>query len=391
MTRTFCALALVATLPAAAAFVGLPRRALPTKTARNAAGLPRQALPTMYVPEVPLDREELEAIAGLWVASLALDDGARDVAFYLASGSGECPGKVTTLGALDAHSTHSAWEAKAVPGSKRVNLRVHLGPWMLEGRAERRGGDDGGGLRLVGPLEGSVLEGEDDPDYCGSFRASCSLPSTDDAALPALEARHRARVEARPAPPTTYARESFAGAWSLFAAFDLEGPAIVPLVLTATDRSFRSVPSELVGDGGGGELVGSWGVWSPTVDGSKQSAAECKGTHLWLRVDRERSTQACGGGGLGGLPVYDGFSMWGVPVPLSLEAELFGRAAGGEASAMRVDGQTYYGVGSRHDMVQTGRFSLSRLPAEGAPGQEEAAEKAAEDSEGGAGRRGGAA
>lgn len=357
--------ALVAVAVAPAAPLALTRAPLATPAwSPLATPARRAARPAMYAaPEEPLDREELQAIAGVWQVQLALDEGARNVTFHLSVGRGIAPGKVTALDTL-AHSIRSYWAAHAVPGGKQVEMRVQLGPWMLEGRGERDGGDDGGGLR-VGALTGAVLEGEDDPFCCGSFRARCSLPATDDEALPALEARHRARVEARPAPPTLYEREGFEGRWEALVAFDDAPPAMLPLVLNATDRTFRSEPRP---GGGGGELVGSWGVWSPRREGSKQLAAEARGTHLWLRADRERSTQASGGGGLGGLPTSEGFSMWGTPVPLSLEAELRGRAesmaaTGGVGRAERVDGQTYYGTGSA-GRVLTGRFSLSRAPDE---------------------------
>ena len=110
------------------------------------------------------------------------------------------------------------------------------------------------------------------------------------------------------------------------------------------------------------------GVRSDSGRSSKRDTTpKLAGTHLWLRVERDKSTGTLEG--IGGLPVRESFSMWGAPVLGSLEAQL--RAAtqsAGKSTADQVDGFIYFGAASDLEHTVGGRFSLSRTT----PGQDEA-------------------
>ena len=55
-----------------------------------------------------------------------------------------------------------------------------------------------------------------------------AMPSTEEADLPALEARHMARVNARPAPPPRFGRSGFVGRWRLLLVLDAGTPEEEP-------------------------------------------------------------------------------------------------------------------------------------------------------------------
>ena len=57
-----------------------------------------------------------------------------------------------------------------------------------------------------------------------SFEMALAMPSTEEADLPALEARHMARVNARPAPPPRFSRSGFVGRWRLLLVLDVGLP-----------------------------------------------------------------------------------------------------------------------------------------------------------------------
>ena len=64
-------------------------------------------------------------------------------------------------------------------------------------------------------------------------------------------------------------------------------------------------------------IAGTWGVYDAylrSVSGrasKTDTAPKRAGTHLWIRVDRDKSTATLTG--MGGLPVRESFSMWGRP------------------------------------------------------------------------------
>jgi len=73
--------------------------------------------------------------------------------------------------------------------------------------------------------------------------------------------------------------------------------------------SFLQVPS----------LGGHWGVWGAGLaKGASEMGVLREGTHLWMRVERDRSTSTLDGmGGLRG--VRESFSLWGQPQLDSLQ------------------------------------------------------------------------
>ena len=88
------------------------------------------------------------------------------------------------------------------------------------------------------------------------------------------------------------------------------------------------------------------------------------GTHLWLRIDREKSEEVLGEG-IAGLQTQQSFSLLGEPVLDSFEAELSARALGGGVTD-RVDGHAI--LGSRDMWANEnwwgGEFSLIRTKEE---------------------------
>jgi hypothetical protein len=293
----------------------------------------------------PLEADELRALAGLWRASLDLDDGKQS--FTCALG---VFGKLRVFGDLPllAQVDSCRWDASSVgsagPGSVSINLQI--GPWTLTGGGERNG------LRCSF-VSGSVFEGSfDDPVYVGSFKIALASAEVGDEELPALEERHRERLNLRPAPPSKFRRDSFAGQWRLLLALEGEAPCIRDVELKKDLRTFSNE--------GKPTLAGSWGMWDSTSkeNGWEWSAQKKSGTHLWLRVDRDKSSSTLRG--IADLPVRESFSLYGVPVLDSPEAEFAARIDAG-ATTDRVDGRVYFGTtGMGGAWALGGNFSLIR-------------------------------
>ena len=220
------------------------------------------------------DEFEARAFAGIWDAKLDLDDGLQQVAVAL-----DPRGSLTTTSSSARGSSWERWEASA-DESDSVKLRLRIGPWMLRGTGCRDG------LRCR-ELTGSVLEGGDDPVCVGSFSMTMATPAADDDELTELERSHYARLDAKPAPPPRFRRDSFVGRWSLLVAFeDTAAPSIFPVSL-GDDRKFTT-PAD-----GAALLGGSWGVWDASMrdDAARRQAADGRGyarlgTHFYMRVER---------------------------------------------------------------------------------------------------------
>jgi len=305
---------------------------------------PQRALPPVALSNQPLESEEIEALAGIWQADLTLDDGDMQVSLHL-----DAKGHVHTSTVLPFNiclesERMDRWDVSAPPEGNEIRFKLQLGVLSLEGKGTREG------LRCS-QLSGSVLEGRDDPCCVGHFRMGMVLPTTPD--VSALEARHQARLNSRPAPPLSFERSSFAGRWRLLIKMDPDQyggdapPAFFALELRA-NQTFSSV----VGDQ---RLSGSWGIWAPSTNGvGRGSFIQPRGTSLWLKVDRNRCSETRRG--IADLPVRESFSMWGKP-QLSLEAELGARASSGSASADQVQGRLACGEVER---AYFGMFSLVR-------------------------------
>ena len=301
--------------------------------------------------EEPLEAEELQALSGMWSTALELDDGARNLTCHLdATGKVFTTSEVGTYGM--ARGQRPRWTARAASGSDRFRLKLQLGKWLLTGWGERNG------LRCV-TISGSVLEGAEDPDCCGRFTMALSMPATHNDDLPALERRHRRRLEARPAPPIRYSVRGIAGRWRLLVS--LSGSAI-PSIFTVDlsaggpgcflgGSSWRSDSDPHIG--------GTWGLWT---EGDKENGPKTHGTDMWLRVSRDRS--ASNMRGIGGLPIREVFSMWGKPELDSPDAELCARAApdGLTADAVKLcNGNIIFGTAIDKEWCQGGRFTLIRV------------------------------
>ena len=332
----------------------------PSPLVRHGAG-PRARRPTVRLRFEPCDEHEVKALSGLWSASLNLDDGIKQFTLALDS-SGSL---TTTEASLSRGGAWERWEARADDEAVRFNLR--LGPWLLDGVGHRPAG---GGLRCA-CVSGVVLEGSEDPCHVGSFEMTLSLPAAD-AELPALEARHRARLDAQPAPPPRFAQRQFCGSWRLLVAMD-EADACMPTTRTVQLLGDGTFSSELActwressdesaaSDAGAAVLGGRWGVWDASTRESRQwggpNQPDSLGTHLWLRVERERCTSTLRG--IGGLPVHEGFSMWGRPETATASAELKARSQTGGSSDL-VSGNCYFGSSSDREWCIAGRFSIMR-------------------------------
>lgn len=311
----------------------------------------------------PLEDEELQALAGVWRASLDLDDGLHELSCQLTA-----DGRVhTTDPALENHPGHGGggrWRAKALarPGShgarsETIEVSIRIADWTLLATGVRDG------LRC-GQLKGTVLEGQDDPCCVGSFAMALALPEVDDgASLAALEAKLKARLDARPAPPARFARGAFSGGWRMLIDFD-GGTPVTYAVHLHEDGTFatREVPG----------LGGHWGVWGKGLaKGISEWAVLPEGTHLWMRVERDRSTSTLAGmGGLKG--VHESFSLWTKPELDSLHAELAARAGGYAVGAARgrgskaphalvphVTGSAFFGA-ALNEYYRAGRCSMMR-------------------------------
>ena len=126
---------------------------------------------------------------------------------------------------------------------------------------------------------------------------------------------------------------------------------------------------------GSPSIGGTWGLHDATPGlnhGTNAFSTESKGgtepvplgTHLWLRIDREKSEEVLGEG-IAGLQTQQSFSLLGEPVLDSFEAELSARALGGGVTD-RVDGHAI--LGSRDMWANEnwwgGEFSLIRTKEE---------------------------
>ena len=138
----------------------------------------------------PLDFEELQALSGTWSAHLNLEedsagrmqrslgqpdeDGVRCLTLHLEARALEFGGHRTPLHTTDetvSAAPNLAWEASEIgaspdvrrhpTASSRVEVRLVMGSWVLEGTGERAG------LRC-GALRGRVLRGADE-EFMGSI------------------------------------------------------------------------------------------------------------------------------------------------------------------------------------------------------------------------------
>lgn len=320
---------------------GVPHSgALTHNSIRRPGGDPRRvsSILALIPSKKPLEVEELEALAGFYQANLCLDDGDRDLSLHL-----HPSGIVHTTddAAFSTYTASTQWDCFAVPESSEISLRLQLGNLYLEGKGEREG------LRCV-VFKGNVLEGRDSPCCVGSFSMSLVLPTIAD--VGALEERHRARIESRPAPPMSFARDGFVGQWRLMLSVDSDSPPAYFTIGLNADRSFSSV-------GGEQKLAGMWGVYAKS-DGGKWSSIQPAGSSLWLKVEREACSETLKG--VADLPVRQSFNLWGRPLLESMEAELAARTPEG-TKADRVDGQLWIGNVER---AYFGRFSLMRTEGE---------------------------
>ena len=312
--------------------------------------------------EEPLEKEELQALSGVWSTALDLDDGSHNVTCHL-----DATGKVFTTGA--ALGQGARWSARAAEGSDRFRLKLQLGKWLLTGIGERTG------LRCV-TISGSVLEGYEDPDCCGRFTMALSMPATADDDLPALEQRHRRRLDARPAPPIRYSVPGIAGRWRLLVSLSGSSmPSIFTVDLSAGGPGCFLGGSSWRSDSDP-HLGGTWGLWTA---GDKEKGPKTHGTHMWLRVSRERS--ASNMRGIGGLPIRESFSLWGKPELDSPEAELRARAAPDGLTAKLCSGNIIFGTGMDKEWCQAGRFTLIRVDDEEEDDNESVGDDAAPDDE----------
>ena len=311
-----------------------------------------------------------------------LDDGFKELTLALDS-----KGSVTSTDEnMFRRGAWERWEAKADAGedaSREVRFTLRLGPWLLDGKGTRPAD---GGLRCS-VVRGSVLEGSDDPCCVGRFEMTLTLPEADtDTELPALEASHQARLDSRPGPPPRFSKGSFLGPWNLLLAMDGGGPededvdatnAAAPslfAVRLGEDGTFASssppAGSSAVPQGDDAPpaavLGGRWGVWDASETDKRlqrgPSTLSALGTHVWLRVERDRCSSTLRG--LAGLPVHEGFSLWGKPAVASAQAELQARSKSGGRSDL-ASGHCYFGTSADREWCMAGRFSLMRAsPAE---------------------------
>ena len=294
-------------------------------------------------PTEPLSTEEVEALAGVWRTSMKLDSGDWALSLHLDAGGQVHTTDDASLPFNICHGTtwnSATWRVSAVPESTTVKLKLQLGMLYFEGEGERTG------LRCMS-IKGSVLEGRDDPCCVGSFDMNLALPTISDVAP--LEAAHKARVEARPAPPVSYKRLGFVGTWRLMLSLDDQQPMSFTVAL-APNRTFHSV-------GAPERLAGTWGVYmrvNHRTRGLMWSSSQEGGTSLWLKVNREASSETMRG--IADLSVRESFNLWGKPM-LSFEAELAARTQPDLATADAVNGQLWMGAVER---AYFGRFAMLR-------------------------------
>jgi len=307
----------------------------------------RLGKPMAFRPQkLPLESEEVEALAGIWRAELDLDDGAKSISLFLdANGKVRAADESVLPDANICQGTtwSDQWRVTAVPEGDTVSLKLSLGVLYLEGKGTRQG------LRCSS-VAGSVLEGKEDPCCVGSFRMGLVMPSGgwDRSVIKSLEDRHEARVLRRPAPPIAFSRSGFAGRWRMLLSMDE-----LPFNFCVRLHDNLTWTSE----GGEQTLAGSWGVWSSSE--GKGSYIQAQGSSLWLKVDRNRCSETMRG--IAGMPQRESFTLWGKPL-LSFEEELGARmGAAGGATADRVQGRLSVGEVER---AFFGMFSLMREPEE---------------------------
>ena len=316
-----------------------------------------------------LAEEEYMALVGVWRAELELDDGDAELSLHLAAPPSLQPGSVAPGGGKvfpmddnlpfnivqgkDGWSS-ARWSAKCVgeEGGTELSLSMQLGNLYLEGRGERTG------LRCS-TFQGTVLEGGSDPCVVGRFSMRLSLPIKSDTTE--LEERYRARLASRKAPPISFQRVGFIGQWRLLLSVDDDAfPAYFPVELSG-DGTWQSVGTDET-------LAGSWGLHARDANSrSGWSAIQESGSSVWLKVQRERSTETLRG--IAGLPVRQDFHLSGKPVIETVEQELATKLASNGAAAVagaataatervdRVDGRLWEGSVER---AYFGRFSLLR-------------------------------
>lgn len=288
-----------------------------------------------------LDEFERRAMAGMWATTLDLDDGVQHMTCHL----GE-DGQVSSTMQNHSPKPWHRWEAKVVNGEKVLKFKLYLGDLALEGKGVR----EGNSLRCAS-VSGSVIEGIDDPVYVGDFRMELAMPAADASEEKALRKSHKAKVDARPAPPPKYAVSAFFGRWRLLVALETTraSPTVdLHSIEFTADRKFRSVPGAATARG---VLAGRWGVYDKTLSRKLNQAPSPnqRGTHMWMRVDREMCS---------GLELRESFSMWGKPTLNSPMAELAARSEEGSLTADTVDGAVFYGASMDKEWAMEGRFSL---------------------------------
>ena len=332
----------------------------PTTTPRV---LSRHRPPMLFGDGKPqLADEEYKALAGVWRMDLDLDDGDAAMSMHLAAPTSQgaaangkvCPaqeempfnlGRDWSTARWAAHRTVRAGEE----GDDELGLSMSLpGNVYLEGRGQRR--DD----FRCSTFDGTVFEGGEDPCVVGSFEMELSLPIHSDTSE--LEARYHSRIASRPMPPLTFSSAGFVGPWRLELAVDEGAPPVDFHIQLHADRSWQSVGTEHT-------LAGAWGLRTDDdADASGVADTHAAGSRVWLKVQRERSTESLIG--IAGLPVRSDFDMWGKPI-LTLEQEIAARVAlsGGApeanapAVAHRVDGLLSVGL---VEAEYFGRFQLLR-------------------------------
>ena len=354
----------------------------------------------------PLDKEEVEALAGIWRTTLNIDSGERMVSLHLLSNGrvDTTAEDATNLGDLNIcrGATWSSARWSATTDVQGVRIQLQLGLLHLEGSGARNG------LRCS-EFKGSVLEGAEEPDCVGGFHMALAMPTVTDVA--ALERSHQARVEKRPAPPVSFPLSGFVGRWRLLLAMDSDqeggdSPPACYSILLANDRSFRT-------EGDTPTLAGSWGLWAPGENGRGSYIGQ-RGTALWIKVrprtlwphpspprppcvvgstrhipappappaasqppplthprpaplatsaphlasqvHRDKCTETFRG--IGDLPLRESFRLWGKPLHETVEAELWARTdRGGGSGSDRVVGRLWCGD---VEPASFGMFSLLR-------------------------------
>ena len=304
------------------------------------------------------DEFEYRALAGIWSTTLDLDDGLQEATCHL-----DARGSLTTTVPIE-FNTELRWDARSSSSSEDVvRIQLSVGPFLLNGKGVR----EGGSLRCR-VLKGSVLEGTHDPCCVGSFEMKLKLPAADADELEKLERSHRQRLDAKPAPAIRFGRSNFVGRWRLLIAFEeSESPSVFSIEL-GDDHKFASIPQEN-DEASAAVLGGSWGLWDASLGTGREGNARRKraarergmhilGTHLYLRVERERCTETLKG--LANLPVREAFSLWGEPdLKEGMLSELDARTEKGGKSDL-VTGRCYFGTSADSEWVQDGRYSLLR-------------------------------